>query len=271
MKVFRPIFALMATLSLVLVGTGTVSASSSSGLTCTGTFTAPGFITAGTYSSIRVTGFCLILGLPTDNVIVRGDLTVAKGAALLANYPAVPAMKLPEGDANVLVKGNAWVGDGATLMLGCSPGLGCVNTTFDTVKGNLVTHKALGVILHSDAIGGNLDFDGGGGGVTCTPSGVFALIGSPVYSNSEGDLIGGNLSVTNMKSCWYGEFSDIVLGNDYVAHNSFADPDATEIGGNEVFGNLACVHNVPDAQFGDNGPAPNIVFGTAKGECAALI
>jgi hypothetical protein len=58
---------------------------------------------------------------------------------------------------------------------------------------------------------------------------------------------------------------------EYVAHNTFADPDATEIGANEVFGNLACVHNVPDAQFGDNGPAPNIVFGTAKGECAALI
>jgi hypothetical protein len=270
-KVFRPLFALVATLSLVLIGTGTVSASSSSGLTCTGTFTAPGFIAKGTYSSIRVTGFCLIVGLSTDSVIVQGDLTVAKGATLLANYPAVPAMSLPEGDVNVLVKGSVSVGGGATLLLGCSPGLGCANTTFDTVKGNLVAAGALGVVLHSDIIGGSLDVNGGGGGVTCTPSGFFALIGSPDYSASEGDAISGNVNVTNMRSCWYGEFGDIVLGNVYVAHNTFADPDATEIGGNEIFGNLACFHNVPRAQFGDNGPAPNIVLGTAKGECTALI
>jgi hypothetical protein len=96
------------------------------------------------------------------------------------------------------------------------------------------------------------------------------LIGSPDYSASEGDAISGNLTVTNMRSCWYGEFGDIVLGNVYVAHNTFADLDATEIGGNEVFGNLACFHNVPDAQVGDAGPAPNTVLGTAQGECKAL-
>jgi hypothetical protein len=41
MKVFRRLFAPGATLPLVVPGTGTVSATSSSGLTCSGTFTAP--------------------------------------------------------------------------------------------------------------------------------------------------------------------------------------------------------------------------------------
>jgi hypothetical protein len=266
MKVLRPVLALGATLSLVIIGTGTVSASGSATTTCSGSFTAPGSIVPGTYASIKVVGFCFI---PGGNVVVTGDMTVAKGSTLLANFPAGTPLG-PEGDANVLVKGSVFVDKGAMLLLGCSPGIGCVNTTFDTVKGNLVASNALGVVLHSDVIGGNVDLDGGGGGVTCTPSGIFALIMSPDYSASEGDAIDGNLSVTNMRSCWYGEFGDIVLGNVYVAHNIFADPDATEIGANEVFGNMACFHNVPAAQFGDNGPAPNLVLGKAKGECTAL-
>jgi hypothetical protein len=266
MRVLRPLLALGASLPLVLIGTGTASASTSGGLTCSGSFTSPGVIAPGTYSSIKVAGFCFI---PGGNVIVRGNLTVANGATLLANFPGGTPLG-PEGDANVLIKGSVAVGEGAMLLLGCSPGVGCVNTTFDTVHGNLVGDGALGIVLHSDVIGGNLDINGGGGGVTCTPSGIFALIGSPDYSASEGDAISGNVNVTNVRSCWFGEFGDIVLGNVYVAHNAFADPDATEIGANEVFGNLACFHNVPAAQFGDNGPAPNIVIGSAKGECRKL-
>jgi hypothetical protein len=265
MKILRPLVALMVPLSSVLIGTSTVSASTGAALTCSGTARSPGVVAPGTYWSLRVTGLCLI---PGGTVIVRTDVRIEAGAALLANFPGSPG--LPEGDANVLVKGNVFVGERATLLLGCSPGLGCVNTTFDTVKGNLVTDQALGVVLHSDVIGGNVEIDGGGGGVNCTPHGVFALFNSPVYSNSEGDAIGGNLTVTNMRSCWYGEFGDIVLGTVYVAHNTFADPDATEIGGNEVFGNLACFHNAPAAQFGDNGPAPNTVIGKATGECKKL-
>lgn len=203
-------------------------------------------------------------------MVVRTNLTLEKGAVLLANFPAVPSLGLPEGDANVLVKGSVYVDQGATLILGCSPELGCVNTTFNTIAGNLDADHALGVVLHSDVIDGNVSFDGGGGGVSCTPTGIFALIGSPDYSNSEGDFIGGSLTVTNIRSCWYGEFGDIVLGTVDVARNVFADPDATEIGGNEVFGNLTCYDNVPDAQFGDNGVDPNLVLGKAQGECKAL-
>jgi hypothetical protein len=266
MKVLRSFLALGATLSLVLIGTGTVSAAASTGITCSGSFTSPGHIAPGTYASIKVLGFCFI---PGGNVVDKGDMTLAKGATLLANFPAGTPLG-PEGDANVLVNGSVFVGERAMLLLGCSPGVGCANTTHDTIKGNLVASDALGVVLHSDVIGGSVHLNGGGGGVTCTPSGIFALIGSPDYSNSSSDVIHGDLTVINLRSCWFGVFADIVMGNVYVAHNIFADPDATEVGNNEVFGSLACFNNVPKAQFGDSTQPPNVVLGAIRGECKPL-
>jgi hypothetical protein len=164
MKGLRSLFALGAAVSLVVIGTGTVRASSA--LTCSGTPTGPGSIAPGTYSSLRVVGFCL--GPPTGNVVVIGDVTVAKGAALAANYPAL-APGAPEGDANWLIRGNVRVGHGATLLLGCEPAVNCVNTTHDAVKGNVDADGALGVIFHSDTIGGSVTYTGGGGGVNCNP------------------------------------------------------------------------------------------------------
>ncbi len=265
MKGLRSLFALVASLSLVVLGTGTVRASSASALTCSGTLASPGNIAPGTYASLTVVGFCL--GPPTGNVIVKGDVTVAAGAALGANYPVL-APGAPEGDANWLVKGNVVVGAGGTLLLGCEPAVGCVNTTFDTVKGSVIANGALGVILHSSIIGGNVSYNGGGGGRNCTPGfGPFAF---GVYSDAEDDVIHGNLTVSGLRSCWFGEFRNIILGNDTVTQNRFADPDATEVANNEVFGNLACFNNVPDAQFGDSIQPPNIVFGAIRGECIPL-
>jgi hypothetical protein len=55
-------------------------------------------------------------------------------------------------------------------------------------------------VLSVAVIGGNLSFVGGGGGVTCTPSGVLALIGSPDYSNAENNAIGGSFTVTDLRA-----------------------------------------------------------------------
>jgi hypothetical protein len=265
MKGFRPLFAGVATMSLVLIGTGTVSAASSSGLTCSGTSTAPGHVAPGTYSWLTAVGFCL--GPPTGNVIVTGDVTVTKGAVFAANYPSF-APGAPEGDGNWLVKGDVLVGAGGTLLLGCEPEIGCLHTTFDTVRGNVDADGALGVILHSDIIGGNVSYDGGGGGVNCAPG--FGPFSFGVYSDAEDDVISGNLTVSGLRSCWFGEFRNIILGNDTVTGNRFANSDATEVANNQVFGNLACSNNVPDAQFGDSAQPPNIVLGAITGECKAL-
>src|SRR5450631_101919 len=225
MKGLRLLFALVATLSVALMGTGTVSAAASSGPTCSGTLAVPGSIAPGTYSSLRVVGFCL--GPPTGNVIVKGDVTVAKGAALAANY-----------------------------------------TSFDTVTGNVDANGALGVILHSSIIGGNVSYEGGGGGVNCNPG--FGPFSFGVYSDAEDDVINGNLTVSGLRSCWFGEFRNIIRGSDTVTQNRFADPDATEIANNEVFRNLTCFNNTPDAQFGDAAQPPNVVLGAIQGECKPL-
>jgi hypothetical protein len=200
-------------------------------------------------------------------VVVNGDVTVAKGAALAANHPSF-ASGAPEGDANWLVKGDVVVGAGGTLLLGCEPAVGCVNTTFDTVRGNVDADGALGVILHIDIIGGNVSYEGGGGGVNCTPGfGPFAF---GVYSDAEDDVISGNLTVSGLRSCWFGEFRNIILGNNTVTGNQFANSDATEVANNEVLGSLACSNNVPDAQFGDSAQPPNVVLGAITGECKPL-
>jgi hypothetical protein len=265
MRTFRSVFALAATLSLVLIGTGTARAASTSALRCHGTLAAPGSIAPGTYTSITVVGFCL--GPPTGNVVVRGDVTVASNAALAANYPSL-ATGAPEGDANWVVNGNIWVGSGATLLLGCEPAVNCVNTTHDAVRGNVAATGALGVILHSTTVGGNVSYNGGGGGVNCNPG--FGPFMFGVYSDAEDDVIGGNLTVTGLRSCWFGEFRNIIGGNDTVNLNRFADPDATEISNNNVFGDLTCFNNTPDAQFGDSAQPPNVVIGAIRGECKAI-
>lgn len=257
--------ATVAAVALGALAAAPVAASSRAvSLTCSGTFTSPGMIAPGTYWSIKVTGFCL--GPTGGTVIVKDDVTVAKGATLYANHPAFGPV--PEGDATFVIKGNVSVGKGATLLLGCEPAVGCVNTTFDTVGGSVDADGALGVILHSDIIGHNVNYYGGGGGVNCTPGqGAFAF---GVYSDAEDNVIGGNLHVSYLKSCWFGEFRNIVMGNDTVDHNTFADEDATEIQTNTVLGNLSCFRNDPVAQQGDSGGSPNIVVGKATGECAAL-
>jgi hypothetical protein len=265
MKRLRSLSAVAATLPLIVLGTGTATAASSSTFVCTGTLAAPGSITPGTYSSIRVVGFCL--GPPSGNVNVTGDVTVAKGAALAANYPAF-APGAPEGDATWHVKGNVLVGHSATLLLGCAPHAGCVNTTFDIVKGNINADGALGVILHSSTIGGNVSYSGGGGGVNCTPG--FGPFSFGVFSDAEDDVILGSLHVSGLRSCWFGEFRNIIMGNNTVTGNQFADSDATEVANNQVFGNLACFNNVPVAQFGDSAQPPNIVVGAIRGECIPL-
>ncbi len=68
-----------------------------------------------------------------------------------------------------------------------------------------------------------------------------------LYSDAEDDVTGGNLSVSGLRSCWFGEFRNIIMGNDSVTQNRFADPDATEVANNEVFGSLNWFNNRPDA------------------------
>jgi hypothetical protein len=229
------------------------------GAGATGPYTcAGGLIAPGTYGSIHVVGNCWLSKSSHDSVTVQAGINIAKGASL----NAITESALNVG-ANIVVE------PGATLGLGCSPSIGCSFTTSDRVGGSIIGEQPLGLVIHSSWIGGSVSSNGGGGGVSCdTPSPL--PIGAPAYSTLEDNTIGAGLTFSGYQSCWLGFFRNTVHGNMTISHNTLADPDATEVANNMVFGNLGCFDNSPHAQFGDSGGGPNTVTGTKTGECAAL-
>lgn len=244
----RTLTALAACACLLLATTGVASAhglTSEGGATCSGGAVAP-----GVYSSLTITGACFIEGAVT----VEGNLTIAPNAALDAH------------DGTLIVRGNAIVQRNALFALGCLES-GCSSTN-DRVGGNVLVNGALAVIFHHNTIGGNVQVHGGGGGVNCDPNAM--LGGSPLFTDFEDNQVGGNLAVTQLRSCWMGVIRNAVRGNVHIAQNVMADPDANEIVTNVIGGNLSCVHNSPAAQEGDSAGQPNVVGGRKLGECAAL-
>jgi len=261
-------------LSLSMLGGATAAHADDSQhqkLTCSGaSLQFPGVIAPGTYDSITVSGVCLI---PGGSVHVDRNLVVTSGSLLLANFPAF-GPGLPAGDADVSVGGNVLVGNGAALVMGCAPSFGCAITTNDVISGNLVADEPLGVIVHGTTVRGNVVETGGGGGVTCDPVGVFTQIGLPAFSAYDDSSIGGNFTVTGLRSCWFGAARVRVGGSAIFTNNNLADPDAIEILSNNISGNLVCEANsmmwnsfeASEALF-PRVPAPNTVGGKRIGQC----
>jgi hypothetical protein len=232
-----------------------------------------------------ITGVCY---MPAGNITVRGDLRVAPGALLDAATQGDPAGS-PVVPATVTVGGNVFVGQGAALIFGCSPNIFCSSPpgiTYDRIGGNLTGIGALGVVVHSASIAGDVSLQGGGGGVNCnsTPVSPPSTVGAPapwsedasldftpVYSDVEDASIGGDLSITGLQSCWLGSLRDQVGGSATFVNDTLADPDAMEIGSNLISANLTCFGNsaggTATVQFGDGGAAPNLVGGWAVGQC----
>ncbi len=290
-KVLRPILALMATLSVMLIGVGTVSASPLSpktantdkDYTCTGHH--GGVVPPGVYRSMTIAGVCY---MPAGTIVVRGNLTVAPGALLDGAATLGDPVAGPVLPATLVVGGNVTVGRGAVLVLGCSPAGGCEGVTYDRIGGNLTAIKAQAVLMQAVSIGGNATIVGGGGGVIGGPpksGGCFAPTsripkpwaddpalsqgpnGTPQYTDFEDSAIGGSLTVVGVRTCFLASFRDRVGGSVTFAGNATSDPDGMEVGSNLVGRNLACFANVPAVQFGDSSAAPNMVGGAARGEC----
>jgi hypothetical protein len=243
----------LAAVACLVAGTGVAGPAQAAGAlsraTCSG-----GAITAGTYSSLTVTGVCFI---PSGTVTVLGNLIIAPNAALNA----------ATGTGQLNVSGNALVGKNATFVLGCSPEAGCDHTTSDRVSGNVVADRALALIFHSNTIRGNVIVQGGGGGVTCATPMPF---GGPAYSTFEDSHINGNVVVSGYHSCWFGLIRNSVHGNVILTNNTFADPDAMETVTNTISGNLICFGNSPAPQVGDSMGNLNIVRGNKIGQCASV-
>ncbi len=249
-----------------------VASATPAATTCTGTPGSPGTLAGGTYASVTVTGVCQA---DAGQVVVTGDLSVAPGAALVAAFAHNAS---GPGTSGVTVDGNVTVGSGATMLLGCLPNyFPCIDdpggtlSSADTIKGSLDATDAFGVVVHNTTVGGDVVQTGGGGGLSCNPTGIFAAFNSPVYSDYEDNTIGGNIRLTGLTSCWLGAIRDNVGGSATFADNKMADPDASENLSNHIAGNLLCSGNSPVVQYGDSGDAANVVGGFATGECAFAV
>lgn len=243
------------------------------GATCSGTFGSPGTLVGTIEGNVTVKGACAVDAGPA---VVIGNLTVSRGATLVAAFGG--------NGSNLTVGGNLHVKHGGTAIVGCNPNsFPCIDdnqkaptlTSADSVHGNFIASHALGVIVHSTTIGRNFEQHGGGGGFTCNSSpGVFALFQSPVFSTVEDSSVGGNYAVSNVRSCWMGAARLNISGNASFKNNKLADPDAIEIVSNTIQGNLSCQHNSmtwDSAEMGPNlfprTPQPNTVLGKRSGQC----
>lgn len=226
--------------------------------TCTGGSVAP-----GTYTSLTITGMCLV---DSGDVTVQHSLVVAPGGALGAMF----------GGSDLAVGQNVSVGRGGILVLGCEPeAFTCFNdsqdnptmSTHDTVGGNLTADGALMMLVHGNEIDGNVTQAGGGGGVTCDLQ-PLGPDGPPAYSTYEDNHIGGNATITGVHTCWMGFIRNTVANNVTYVGNVLADPDGNEVVTNTIGRNLNCAGNDPTPQVGDSGGNPNTVGGRANGQCA---
>jgi hypothetical protein len=256
MKVFRPLFALVATLPLVLLGTGTASATGLASSACAG-----GSIAAGTYGSLNITGLCRV---DSGNVVVVRDVTVAPGGGLEAVFSG----------SNLIVERNLVIGAGGLLAFGCSPLGGdfpCFNnpagTTHHLVGGSIVATGAVLMIVHHDKIVGNVTETGGGGGLTCNP--LFTG-GPPPYTDYADNKIGGTVTVSGLHTCWSGFLGNTVWGSVRWNNNHTVIADGNLMGTNIVHEDLNCFDNSPKPHLSDITPVPNTVFDTARGQCRVL-
>jgi hypothetical protein len=243
---------------------------------CTGTLARPGVL-AGTFGGdVVVTGVCAVNG---GAAVIKGDLILARGAALNATFALNDVAG--KGISSLTVRGDITVGRGAVLGMGCEPDFNpCSDDPAASAGGTLTGHNrvfgdvrashALAVLVHASTIGGSMTVNRGGGGVTCAvpATGIFSVLQSPVFSDAEDNTIGGNLTVTGLRTCWLGALRNHVHGNIVDAGNKMADPDANEVLTNVVHGSIACFRNTPAVQYGDSAGSPNQVHGHAFGQCS---
>jgi hypothetical protein len=249
---------------------------------CQGTPTKPGVLKGKYSNGVNVKGYCEVNAGPAH---VIGTLDVTNGSVLLAAFGMHQSKLTVTGDLNVATD--------ATLVLGCNttsfpciddpassnPSVKPTLTSAPKITGSLTSSMTLGVIVHQASIGGNVSQIQGGGGASCSvpTGGPFSAFHSPVYSAYEDSTITGNLKVERLTSCWLG-IARVHAKNVKVTFNTMADPDAIEIVGNKISGNLACNNNKQhvwdsaEAAYGQTSIYPrkldrNTVGGTRSGQC----
>ena len=288
MRTYLRTLSCFASVGVITVGVIATSSVAMAGVTaaghqatavCSGTPSSPGVLTGTFQGNVVVKGACEVNAGPA---VVDGNLTLSGGSALLAAFALND--KTGHGKSSLAVHGNLQVDANATILLGCNPAnMACLDdphqnkptlSMHPVIDGNMVSQRPLGVIVHNTSVGGNVTQFGGGGGLNCTPTGVFKLFGSPVFSTYEHSTVGGEVFVTGVRSCWMGLVTLKVGRNVVVRNNQLADPDAIEILANHIQGNLTCRGNSMTWNSEDisnklfpRKPLPNTVGGKRAGQC----
>jgi hypothetical protein len=251
---------------------------------CAGTDAAPGQLAGIIKGNVVISGTCWVNAGVTA---VYGDVTVDPGGSLNATFGQNDQAGYT-GYTALFVTGNIFVEGGATLALGCEPnffpcqddpvvdegesGPGTLSS-HDVIGGNIIATGALGVLVHSSVIFGDITQSDGGGGASCaTPdSGYFASTQAPAYSDYEDNSIGGNLTVQYLDTCWFGAERNTVGGSVEILGNTFGDPGADEVLSNQIAGSISCTDDSPQVQYGSTVRMPNQVQGWADGECGFTV
>ena len=248
--------------------------------TCSGVVP-PGIIPAGNYALLTVTGLC-VMGPGLTRV--SNGINIAPGAVLDA-ADASPGLPACSTHLDVLA-GNINVARGGVLFLGNSQGTGCPNSD-DQVANGIIANQPLAVVVHGTSISGPFSVTGGGGGTTCNDMMVFPFpgfpgvdLGSPPFTALEDSQVQGAVSITGQATCWMGVIRNRIntgfLGSVNISNNRLGDPDAIEVGANNIIGTLRCFGNGPGAPNTTGGvptnvePGPNTVIGLRLGQCAGL-
>ena len=266
---------LVATALAAAVAMAVPGVASATGTVCRGTPSSPGVLSGSYHGDVFIDGVCAVNNGPAN---VAGTVILDRNAALIAAFGMH--------DSVLNVTRNIRVGRGATLLLGCLPtSFPCIDdpspssptlSSAPRIGGSIIAIDSLGVVVHDATIAGDVRERGGGGGVSCVPTGIFGVFGSPVYSDYEDTTVGGALSIERLHSCWLGVARVHVGGTARFIGVQLADPDGVEIIANHIGGDLVCRDNSrvwDSADLSSTGalyprlPEPNTVDGTRHGQC----
>lgn len=277
----RPAAVAVTVLAVIAATAGLITAEAStaagSSTTCSGTGKAPGTLTGAIAGNVVVSGVCEV---NAGAAKVSGSITVSAGGVLIAAFAHND--KTMSGSSSLSVGGNVVVDSGASAALGCkASSFPCLDdmkkptlSSRTTIGGTLVATDALGVVVHSTKVA-NVSFTGGGGGLKCKPTGIFAQFKSPPYFDIEDSTITGSLTIKDLKGCYLGVIRDKIGKSATLTGNQLADPDAIEFEADHIGGDLSCTGN---SMVWDSAEAPhhtvyprilhaNHVKGKRSGQC----
>jgi hypothetical protein len=218
------------------------------------------------FGNVVVNGVCQVSAGP---VTILGNLTVASTSDPSTNptdLDATYALNDRAGDGSptsIEVKGNIDVDSGGVLAFGCAPVFApCSDDASlgldSSVGGSVITSNAFSVSVDASTVGGRVTDTGGGGGTSCSAQNA---------SSFKYDVIGGGLTVTGLRTCHLSLFLNDVGGSIDLSGNRLADAGGDDVVQNVVRGSISCTSNEPAAQFGQTAGSPNIVTGSAGGQC----